>query len=106
MNERVVWTGDRNPITEGSLSGLDKVWLNFGDYTAFARGGVCFVAWGEKPVLSISAEERGGNWDLVMRQNPKMAPFPDKVMETYQKALRPVIQHLTREPPEDTPHPS
>ena len=104
MNERVVWSGDHNPLTEEALTGVQDIWIRGGDYTAVPKGDVCYVAWGKKPVMSFAArKEPDGVWSLVMGQNPNMGPFPDKVMDNFEKILSPITRHLTREAHRDEP---
>lgn len=100
MNDRVVWTGDVNPLTKDVLKDVGSVWIA-GSYTAHAENGKCYIAWGQKPVLSFSTQETAdGKWEMIMRQNPKMGTFPDKVMDNYEKLLAPVVEHITRATPD------
>lgn len=101
MNERVVWRGDRNPLTEQNLADAAAVWVRGGDYTAVPKDDKCFIRWGkDKAVLLITAREaEGGAWELVMSQNPKMEAFPDKVMDRFVEILRDVTAKLTQDDP-------
>lgn len=98
MNDRVVWSGDHDPLTPENLDAAAAVWIHAGPYEAFTARGRCYIRWGDKPVLSFSSMEREPDkWELVMSQNPKMGPFPEAVMDRYVVILRDVIDRLTRE---------
>ena len=105
MNERVLWRGDRNPLTEQNLTDAAGVWVRGGDYAAVPGDEKCFIRWGkDKAVLLITAREpEPGSWELVMSQNPKMGPFPDKVMDRFVDVLRDVTGKLTQDAPSPRP---
>ena len=96
MNERVIWEGDENLLTEERLEGVGDIWFRGGDYTAVPKDGKCYIHWGQKPVLVIADEEKDGTHKLIMRQNPNMGEFPDKVMDRYAVMMRQLTEHLTR----------
>lgn len=97
MNDRTVWSGDRNPITPENIDAAKAVWIRGGDYDVASENGQCYIDWGKKRILALVPMERGpGQWDLVLRQNPNMGMFPDKVMDGYATMLRPLVEKLTR----------